>query len=113
MTRGTITIKRKNGVYDQLWYVHSDGYPEVLGIEIFTNLKTVDDVERATVIFRKADCISFLQTSCTIGETDSIKPILAQHNDFSYVLDEDTGKWGYYEYKHEKLHDLEEILKEQ
>ena len=82
MTRGTITIKRKNGVYDQLWYVNSDGYPAVLGKEIFTYLKTVDDVERAPMIFRKAKCDSFLETDLVIGETDSIHSILKQNNDF-------------------------------
>jgi hypothetical protein len=108
MTKGTITIKRKNGIYDQLWYVNSDGYPAVLGEEIFNNLKTVDDVERAVVIFNRAKCCSLLETAFTLGEVDSINPILAQHNDYSYVLDEETGKWGFYRYKEDKWHNLKE-----
>jgi len=113
MTKGTITIKRLNGVYDQLWYVNSDGYPQGgLGEEIFKNLKTVDDVERAVVIFRKAECRSSLETNFTLGEVKSIEPILTQYNDYSYVLDEETGKWGFYEYGTNKLHDLETELKQ-
>jgi len=50
MTKGTITIKRKNGIYDQLWYVNADGYP--------------------------------------------LQAILDQYNDYAYVLDEETGRWG-------------------
>ena len=111
MTRGTISIKRKNGTYDQLWYVNSDGYPSVLGNEIFTFLKNGDDFERAAAIFKKAKCYSTLETAFTIGETNSIQPILAQCNDYSYVLDEETGKWGFYNYREEKLYDLEEELK--
>ena len=110
MTKGTISIKRKNGVYDQLWYVNSDGYLAVLGKEIFNNLKTVDDVERAVVIFRRAKCCSWLETAFTLGEVESIEPILAQYNDYSYVLDEETGKWGFYSYNKNKLHGLEEEL---
>ena len=111
MTRATITIKRINGIYDQLWYVNSDGYPRVLGNEIFTNLKTADDVERAVVIFRKAKCYSTLETNFTIGETKFIKHILDQYNDYAYVLNEETGKWGFYEFDENKLYDLEETLK--
>ena len=111
MTRGTISIKRKNGTYNQLWYVNSDGYPAVLGNEIFTFLKNGDDFERAAAIFKKGECYSTLETARTIGETDSIQPILKQNNDYSYVLDEETGKWGYYIYRKEKLYDLEEELK--
>ena len=110
MTKGTISIKRKNGIYDQLWYVNSGGYPASLGKEIFNNLKTVDDVERAAVIFNKSECGSELETSFTLGKIESIKPILAQHNDYSYVLDEETGKWGFYRYKEDKWHNLEEKL---
>ena len=113
MTRATITIKRKNGIYDQLWYVNSDGYPDLLGKEIFDNLKTVDDVERAVVIFNRADCISTLETSFTLGEVESINPILEQNNDYSYVLDEETGKWGFYPYKHNNLCNLEEELEKE
>ena len=114
MTKGTITIKRLNGVYDQLWFVNSDGYPQDgLGEEIFKKLKTVDDVERAAVIFKKAKCSSCLETNFILGEVKSIKPILAQNNDYSYVLDEETGKWGFYEYKTNKLHDLETELNEE
>jgi len=109
MTRATITIKRTNGIYDQLWYVNSDGYPSGLGSDIFSFLKTVDDIERAVVIFRRAG--SVLETAFTIGETDSIESILNQSNDYSYVLDEETGKWGYYRYEEDKLYDLEEKLK--
>jgi hypothetical protein len=29
------------------------------------------------------------------------------------VLDEETGKWGFYEYKTNKLHDLETELNEE
>ena len=112
MTRGTISIKRTNGIYDQLWYVNSDGYPAVLGKEIFTFLKTGDDIERAVVIFKKAKCQSTLETAFTIGETESIQPILAQCNDYSYVFDEETGKWGFYNYREDKLYDLEEELKD-
>jgi hypothetical protein len=110
MTRGTISIKRKNGVYDQLWYVNSSGYPAVLGKEIFVNLKTVDDVERAVVIFNNAECCSQLETNFTLGKIESIEPILAQYNDYSYVLDEETGTWGFYRYKEDKLHNLEEKI---
>jgi len=113
MTRGTISIKRTNGIYDQLWYVNSDGYLAVLGKEIFSFLKTVDDVERAVVIFKKAKCYSTLETAFTIGETESIQPILAQCNDYSYVLNEETGRWGFYLYKEDRLYDLEEKLKEE
>ena len=35
------------------------------------------------------------------------------HNDYSYVLDEETGKWGFYAYKKDELQDLEETLKEE
>ena len=111
MTRATITIKRTNGVYDQLWYVNSDGYPSGLGSDIFSFLKTVDDIERAVVIFRRAKCQSTLETAFTIGETDSIESILNQSNDYSYVLDEETGKWGYYRYGEDEIYDLEEKLK--
>ena len=110
MTRATITIKRKNGIYDQLWYVNSEGYLSVLGKEIIDNLKTVDDVERAVVIFKKAKCYSVLETNYTLGEVESIEPILEQYNDYSYVLDENTGKWGFYMYKKDKLHNLEEKI---
>ena len=110
MTKGTISIKRKNGIYDQLWYVNSSGYPAVLGEEILNNLKTVDDVERAVVIFDKAECCSQLETSFTLGEVESIKPILAQYNDYSYVMDEETGKWGFYRYKEDKWYNLEEKI---
>ena len=75
-------------------------------------MKTVDDVERAVVIFRKAEC-SWLETSFTIGETDSIESILEQYNDYSYVLDEETGRWGYYAYEENQLYDLEETLIEE
>ena len=109
MTRATISIKRKNGVYDQLWYVNSDGYPSGLGSEIFSLLKTVDDIERAVVIFRSAG--SVLETAFTILETDSIESILKQGNDYSYVLNEETGKWGFYRYREDKIYDLEEELK--
>jgi hypothetical protein len=113
MTKATISIKRKNGLYCQLWYVNSDGYPSGLGKEIFENLKTVNDVERAVVIF-KEKCDSFLETNFTLGELDSIEPILRQYNDYSYVLDEETGKWGFYEYKENKIYDLEvELNKEE
>ena len=44
MTRATISIKIESGIYDQIWYVNSSGYPEVLGKDIYTHLKTVDDV---------------------------------------------------------------------
>ena len=108
MTRATITIKRKNGIYDQLWYVNCDGYPSGLGKEIYANLKTVDDVERAVVLFK--ECTSWLETSFTLGEVHSIKPILEQPNDYAYVLDEETGKWGYYAYHENKLYSLEEEL---
>jgi len=113
MTKGTITIKRKNGIYDQLWYVNSSGFPAVLGEEIFKNLKTVDDVERAVIVFRKAKCGSVLETSFTIGETKSIRSILEQYNDYSYVLDEETGRWGFYSFNKDKLYDLEEKLKKE
>jgi hypothetical protein len=114
MTRATITIKRLNGLYCQLWYVNSDGYPkDGLGQEIFENLKTVDDVERAVVIFQKAKCHSTLETNFTLGEVESIEDILEQINDYSYVLDEATGKWGFYEYKENKIYDLEIHLKEE
>jgi hypothetical protein len=43
----------------------------------------------------------------------SIKPILEQHNDYSYVLDETTGKWGFYEYKKNKIYDLETALRKE
>ena len=109
MTRATISIKRTNGIYDQLWYVNSDGYPSGLGSEIFSLLKTVDDIERAVVIFRSAG--SVLETAFTIGETDTIESILNQSNDYSYVFDEETGKWGYYRYREDKLFDLKEELK--
>ena len=112
MTRATISIKRKNGIYDQIWYVNSDGYLAVLGKEIFNFLKTVDDVERAAVIFKKQRGYSTLETNFTIDETDSIESILAQHNDYSYILDEESGKWGYYNYNDRELYDLEEDLKE-
>ena len=108
MTKGTISIKRKNGIYDQLWYVNSSGYPAALGKEIFNNLKTVEDVERAVVIFDKAECCSQLETEFTLGKVESIKPILEQYNDYSYVLDEETGKWGVYRYEEDKWHNLEE-----
>ena len=110
MTRATITIKRKNGIYDQLWYVNSDGYPASLGIEIFCNLKTVDDIERAVIIFRK--CRSVLETCFTLGEVESIAPILKQINDYSYVFDEETGKWGFHCMNHEEFYDLEKELEQ-
>ena len=110
MTKGTISIKRKNGIYDQLWYVNSDGYPAVLGKEIFDNLKTVDDVERAVVIFNNAECCSELETTFILGKVEAIESILAQYNDYSYVLDEETGKWGVYRYNEDKLHYLEEKI---
>jgi len=113
MTRATISIKRESGIYDQIWYVNSSGYPEVLGKEIYTHLKTVDDVERAVVIFRKANCQSVLETNYTIGETDYIEDILNQCNDYSYVLDEESGKWGFYVYEKTKLFDLVERLEEE
>ena len=113
MTRATISIKRTNGIYDQLWYVNSDGYPAVLGRDILDYLKTGDDFERAVSIFNKAKCLSTLETAFTIGETESLQDILAQYNDYSYILDEETGKWGFYVYKEEKLYDLEEKLKEE
>ena len=113
MTRATITIKRKDGVFDQLWHVNSDGYPEGgLGEEIFANLKTVNDIERAIIIFRKADCFSRIETSFTIGETDNIQNIIKQYNDYSYVFDEETGKWEYYFFD-EGPYDLEEALKKE
>ena len=112
MTKGTITIKRKNGIYDQLWYVNADGYPSGLGKEIFKNLKTVDDVERAVIVFRNARCGSVLETCFTIGETKSLQAILNQYNDYAYVLDEETGRWGYYSYRNDTLVDLEEKLNE-
>jgi len=112
MAKGTITIKRSSGTYDQLWYVNSDGYPQGdLGEDIFKYLKTTNDVERAVVIFRKEECYSILETSLMFGEEKSIKPILNQGNDYSYVFDEKTGKWGFYEYKKNKLKDLEAELK--
>jgi hypothetical protein len=112
MTKATISIKRKDGLYCQLWYVNSDGYPSGLGKEIFENLKTGNDVERAVVIFKRK-CDSFLETNFTLGEVDSIEPILAQYNDYSYVLDEETGKWGFYRYKENRIYDLELELKEE
>ena len=42
--------------------------------------------------------------------TISIKPILAQYNDYSYMPDEETGKWGFYRYKEEKWYNLEENI---
>jgi hypothetical protein len=39
-------------------------------------------------------------------EVNSIEPILNQYNDYSYVLDEEAGRWGYYRYKENTLHDL-------
>jgi len=110
MTRATISIKRKNGIYDQLWYVNSSGHPHLLGNEIFNNLKTADDVERAVPIFKKRKCYSELETSFTLGEVESIKPILAQHNDYSYIIDEETGKWGFYRYREEQWNNLEEHI---
>jgi len=111
MTRATITIKRKNGKYDQLWYVNSDGYPDWLGKAIMKNLKSVDDVERAHIIFRNARARCVLETNYVLGEVASINPILEQNNDYSYVLDEETGKWGYYDDNPEELYDLEEVLR--
>jgi hypothetical protein len=113
MTRATITIKRRNGLYCQLWYVNSDGYPKNgLGQDIFENLKTVDDVERAVAIFKKTGC-AVLETGLTLNkDVNSIEPILEQCNDYSYVLDEATGKWGFYKYKENKLYDLKTVLKE-
>jgi hypothetical protein len=112
MTSGTISIKRKSGNYDQLWYVNSDAYPDGLGKEILDNLKTADDTERASVIFKKAQCSSRLETELILEEeTESIADILHQYNDYSYIFDEETAKWGFYEGKKNKLHDLEEELK--
>jgi len=111
MTKATISIKRKSGIFDQLWYVNSDGHPDNLGKDIFDNLKTVDDVERATIVFRNAKSDSRLETNFILGEVKSIKSILKQYNDYSYVLDEETGKWGFYEYECDELHDLEEELR--
>jgi len=110
MTRATISIKRKSGKYDQLWFVNSDGYPDVLGKDIYKNLKTVDDVERAHIVFRNAKCRSELETNYVLGEVESLEPILKQYNDYSYVLDEETGKWGFYKYTRSQLHDLETEL---
>jgi len=110
VTRATITIKRKNGKYDQLWYVNHDGYPDGLGKVLLDTLKTVDDVERAHIVFRKARKGYTLETNYILGEVKSIEPILKQINDFSYVFDEETGKWGFYEYSSDELHDLEEEL---
>jgi hypothetical protein len=62
------------------------------------------------VIFRKVKGRSVLETNFTIGEPKSIQPILAQYNDFSYVLNEETKKWGFYMYNDDKLYDLEEEL---
>ena len=98
MTKGTISIKRKNGKYYQLWYVNSDGYPEKLGKDILDNLKTLEDTEKAAIIFEKAKCDSFLETDFVLGEVESIEPILEQFNDYSYILDEETGKWSFYKY---------------
>ena len=111
MTRATITIKRKSGIYDQLWYINANGFPDALGKEIFTYLKTVDDVERAVVIFNKMKCRSYLETAFTLGEVETVQPILAQYNDYAYILDEETEKWGYYSYDRDQLHDLEDTLK--
>ena len=110
MTRGTISIKKKDGSYNQLWYVNSDAYLTGLGKEIFDNLKTVDDIKRAVDIFEKAKCSSWLETDLVLGEVESIDHILEQYNDYSYVLDEETEKWGFYKYAKNKLYILEEEL---
>jgi len=108
MTRGTITIKRTNGIYDQLWYVNADGYIKGgLGEDILKYLKTANDIERAIVIFGKAKRNHRLEIDLALGETDSIEPILKQYNDYSYVFDEKTEKWGFYKFKENKLHNLE------
>jgi hypothetical protein len=109
-TRATITIKRAEDVFDNLWYIHYDGYPSSLGVEIYENLKTVNDIERAHVIFRKNDCSSILETSYTAGEVVSIGEILALFNDYSYVFDEETEKWSYYEFDRHEQFDLERSL---
>ena len=112
MTRGTISFKRKDGGYCQLWYINSDGYLQILGKEIYKNLKTVEDIKQAVYIFIQEKCISRLETDFTLGETESIENILKQCNDYSYVMDEETLKWGFYMYNKPKLHDLEKELKE-
>jgi len=109
-TRATITIKRAEDVYDNLWYIHSDGYLSVLGREIFENLRSVNDIERASVIFKNNDCLSTLETSCVLGEVVSMGEILTQFNDYSYVFDEETEKWSYYMFDKHDQHDLGEGL---
>ena len=111
MTRGTISIKRKNGVFDNLWYSNSDSYlTNGLGEQIFNNLKTVDDIEKAPIIFRKSECGRVLDTSGTIGLTDNIQDIIDKYNDYSYIFDEENEKWEYY-YFENGPHNLEEGLK--
>ena len=111
LTKGTLSIRKKNGNYSQLWYVNSDGYPKKLGKEILENLKTPEDIKQAYNIFTNAKCDSHLETDLVLGDTESIEPILRQYNDYSYVLDEETGKWGFYKYNINELHDLEDEIK--
>ncbi|MDR2578807.1 MAG: hypothetical protein LBC70_08400 [Chitinispirillales bacterium] len=109
-TRATISIKRKEGGYQQLWYVNSDGSPKVLGQEIYNFLKTPDDVERAHAIFQNNKCGSFLETDFTLGKIENLGPILKQYNDYAYVLEEETGYWGLYEYDKNELFCLKEKI---
>jgi hypothetical protein len=51
-----------------------------------------------------------LETDFILGEVESIEPILEQFNDYSYILDEETGKWSFYKYNKNDLYDLEEEL---
>ena len=112
MTKGTITIKMKNGKYNQLWYVNSDGYPEHLGKHIFKNLKSADDIQRAAYIFRMAECNTLLETDLILESiVETIEPILKQYNDYSYIFDEETEKWGFYQGNRPELYDLENELK--
>jgi len=110
MTRATITIKEKNGLYNNLWYINNDGYIELgLGEEILKLLKTVDDIKNAPQIFKEhgIDLWTFENDfGLVCKRTSFIKPILDRFNDYSYVFDEKTGKWGYYKFNHPTLHEL-------
>jgi len=109
-TRATISIKRANdAVYNTLWYVHYDGYLSQLGREIFDNLKTVNDIERCPVIFKREECSSIVEIE--YRETKNIQDILNQWNDYSYIFLEVFNVWIYYKYNEKIEFDLETNLK--
>jgi hypothetical protein len=103
-TRGTITLKTKDGRFQSIYH-HFDSYLDGLGKTLLENYTTYEDVEKIIAlgacsnlgptldesIFYCRDRQEDLQISDGLSLRDAIYP-----NDFNYVFQD--GQWSFFEW---------------